>query len=158
MHSYGYDEFGRLAALAVSSGPAGNYTYTYDRWVIIQPDRNERERRSTAELHFQFLDQLADWVHIRLSWKYDQQWQDSYTYDAEGNLVKVDSGNTATYTYDGLNHRVRIDRGPNWAQEFIFNPLGQRAPTGTQTTTGNKPVGLTGAHCLYRSTTAERRS
>jgi RHS repeat-associated protein len=50
----------------------------------------------------------------------------SYTYDAEGNLVKVDSGNTATYTYDGLNNRVRIDRGPNWAQEYIFNPLGQR--------------------------------
>ena len=158
-NSYGYDEFGRLAALAVSSGPAGNYTYTYDRWGN-RYSQTETSGSGGPQPNYTFNSS----TNQPIGFTYDSagnminDGSHSYTYDAEGNLVKVDSGNTATYTYDGLNHRVRIDRGPNWAQEFIFNPLGQRVSDWDPTTTGNKPVGLTGAHCLYRSTTAERRS
>jgi hypothetical protein len=32
----------------------------------------------------------------------------AYSYDADGNLISVDNGETATYYYDSLNQRVRI--------------------------------------------------
>jgi YD repeat-containing protein len=31
-----------------------------------------------------------------------------YTYDAEGNLLSVDNGATASYVYDALNQRVQV--------------------------------------------------
>ena len=43
----------------------------------------------------------------------------SYTYDAEGNIVTVDNGSTATYVYDALNHRVRTVVG-SAQTEFVF--------------------------------------
>src|SRR5215472_9123821 len=49
----------------------------------------------------------------------------TYIYDAEGNLVQVNSGATAKYTYNALNQRVRIDQG-GIAREFVFNLNGQR--------------------------------
>ena len=48
-----------------------------------------------------------------------------YSYDAEGNVLKVDGGSTATYYYDALNQRVRsVVNGT--AYEFVFNLSGQR--------------------------------
>jgi RHS repeat-associated protein len=49
----------------------------------------------------------------------------TYTYDAENNIVKVDSGSTATYTYNALNQRVRSVVG-SATTEFVFNSSGQR--------------------------------
>jgi RHS repeat-associated protein len=49
----------------------------------------------------------------------------SYTYDAEGNIVTVDGGSTATYVYNALNQRVRSLVGSTPA-EFVFNAGGQR--------------------------------
>ncbi len=49
----------------------------------------------------------------------------TYTYDTEGNIVKVDSGSTAAYVYDALNHRVQTTVGST-ATEFVFNANGQR--------------------------------
>ena len=42
-----------------------------------------------------------------------------YTYDAEGNITKVDNGSTATYTYDALNQRVKTVVGTA-TTEFVF--------------------------------------
>jgi hypothetical protein len=32
----------------------------------------------------------------------------SYTYDAEGNITKVDGGSTAQYVYDLFNRRIHV--------------------------------------------------
>jgi len=32
----------------------------------------------------------------------------TYTYDAEGNVLQVDGGSTATYVYDAMNRRLRV--------------------------------------------------
>jgi RHS repeat-associated protein len=52
----------------------------------------------------------------------------SFTYDAEGNVMAVDNGSTATYTYDALNHRVRTvtSAGTN---EYLFDAQGRRTST-----------------------------
>lgn len=50
----------------------------------------------------------------------------SYTYDAEGNIVKVvNSSTTATYTYDTLSHRVQTVVG-SVTTDIFFNATGQR--------------------------------
>jgi RHS repeat-associated protein len=49
-----------------------------------------------------------------------------YKYDAEGNIISVDSGSTATYSYDALNHRGRSIVGST-VDEFVYNSSGQRA-------------------------------
>jgi len=49
----------------------------------------------------------------------------SYTYDAEGNITKVDNGSTGTYTYNALNQRVKtVANGAT--TEFVYNANGQR--------------------------------
>ena len=49
----------------------------------------------------------------------------SYTYDADGNLIAVDNGQTASYYYDSLNQRVRIVAGRG-TFEFVFDAQGRR--------------------------------
>ncbi|MBS1821914.1 MAG: hypothetical protein JST61_08065 [Acidobacteria bacterium] len=47
----------------------------------------------------------------------------SYTYDAEGRVLKVDGGTTATYVYDALDRRVQaIENGTNTV--YAFNIAG----------------------------------
>jgi RHS repeat-associated protein len=48
-----------------------------------------------------------------------------YSFDADGNLISVDSGATATYYYDSLNQRVRVapTRG---TYEFVWDIFGRR--------------------------------
>ena len=47
------------------------------------------------------------------------------TYDADGNILSVDSGSTATYLYNALNQRVRTTVG-SVITDFTFNAAGQR--------------------------------
>jgi RHS repeat-associated protein len=58
-----------------------------------------------------------------------------YTYDAEGNITKVDNGSTATYTYNALNQRVKtVANGAT--TEFVFNANGQRVSEWNASTHG----------------------
>jgi YD repeat-containing protein len=49
----------------------------------------------------------------------------SYSYDAEGHIMAVDSGSAAQYVYNALGQRVRTVVGST-AAEFVFNAAGQR--------------------------------
>ena len=55
------------------------------------------------------------------------------TYDADGNILSVDSGSTATYLYNALNQRVRTTVG-SVITDFTFNAAGQRVSTWNGTT------------------------
>ncbi len=48
----------------------------------------------------------------------------AYTWDAEGRLVKVDAGSTATYTYDALGQRVYGVVGANPEIFYMYDPAG----------------------------------
>jgi RHS repeat-associated protein len=61
----------------------------------------------------------------------------AHIYDAEGNILAVDGGSTASYQYNALNQRVEttVSGAP---QNFVYNAAGQRvtiwnANTGAQT-------------------------
>jgi hypothetical protein len=49
----------------------------------------------------------------------------SYQYDAEGNLLTVDTGNTASYVYDASSHRIE---GPTSTgkTEYTYDYAGRR--------------------------------
>jgi len=49
----------------------------------------------------------------------------SYTYDAEGNITKVDVGNTAQYVYDAFNRRIHVQTA-SATTEFIYDYAGRR--------------------------------
>lgn len=52
----------------------------------------------------------------------------SYQYDAEGNLLKVDGGTTASYAYSPLNRRVETrTNGGATVREIAYNIKGQRS-------------------------------
>ena len=52
----------------------------------------------------------------------------TYRYDADGNVISVDGGATASYAYDSLNQRVQIapTRG---TFEFVWDIFGRRVST-----------------------------
>ena len=46
-----------------------------------------------------------------------------YTYDAEGRVLEVDSGSTASYVYNENGQRVRKNTGSTWT-EYYYGPSG----------------------------------
>ena len=54
--------------------------------------------------------------------------QHTYTYDAEGKVVMVDSGTAGNYSYDAMDHRVAISTQA-YSHEFLFDPFGRRQST-----------------------------
>jgi YD repeat-containing protein len=49
----------------------------------------------------------------------------SYTYDAEGNITKVDGGSTAQYVYDVFNRRIHVQTA-SATTEYIYDYAGRR--------------------------------
>ena len=49
----------------------------------------------------------------------------SYQYDAEGNVLQVDGGTTASYVYDAFNRRI-AEQTPSGTHEFTYDYAGRR--------------------------------
>ena len=62
-----------------------------------------------------------------------------YSFDAEGNVLQIDSGQTETYTHDFFGHIARADFPSNVSAplEFYWNPGGQLASTWNSSTSQN---------------------
>ena len=54
--------------------------------------------------------------------------QHTYTYDADGKVLQVDSGTSGSYVYDAMEHRVRISTQA-YDREFLYDPFGRRQST-----------------------------
>jgi RHS repeat-associated protein len=62
----------------------------------------------------------------------------SYTYDAEGNITKVDGGSTAQYVYDVFNRRIHVQT-PSATTEYIYDYAGRRVSSwASPNNTGNE--------------------
>jgi RHS repeat-associated protein len=67
----------------------------------------------------------------------------SYTYDAEGNILQVDGGQTASYVYDALNRRVRAQTA-SATYEFMYDYAGRRTSSWYNPSSGNPGAGNEG--------------
>jgi RHS repeat-associated protein len=124
----GYDDFNRLSSVNRYNG-VQTFSNVYDRygnrWQQNAPQGGPTlsvsfnaatNQINTAGFTYNAAGQLTnDTFH-------------SYSYDAVGNLLKVDGGSTAQYVYDALNHRVRTQDG-NGTNEYLYDPAGKRIST-----------------------------
>ena len=126
--SFGYDEFNRLNSRTVTYGTAQNYTYGYDRYGNRWSQSLTAGSGPTSSISFSSTTNQINTA----GYTYDAAGNmtndgfHAYKYDAEGNIVSVDSGSTASYIYDALNHRGRSIVGST-VDEFVYNAAGQRA-------------------------------
>jgi RHS repeat-associated protein len=106
-----------------------NYTYAYDRY-------GNRVSQTPLQGGYTFDPTInAANNHITTSgFAYDaagNMTNDSfhtYTYDAEGNITKVDSGSTAQYVYDAFNRRVHVQTA-SATNEYVYDYGGRRVST-----------------------------
>jgi RHS repeat-associated protein len=120
---FGYDEFNRLSSANIWSGQQ-TFSYVYDRygnrWQQNAPQGgpqtsysfNTATNQNTSLSYDAAGNVTSDGFH-------------SYTYDAEGNILQVDGGNTAQYVYDALNRRVRVQTASS-TYEYLFDYAGRR--------------------------------
>jgi RHS repeat-associated protein len=122
--NYTYDALGHMTAYNGTIGAPVSYSWTYDRYgnrLSATPGANITVNKSYNTISGGgFYDdalgnETSDSVH-------------TYSYDAENNLISVDSGSTAKYTYDALNQRVRIDNAQG-SHEFTYDFAGRRVAT-----------------------------
>ena len=71
----------------------------------------------------------------------------TYTYDADGNILKVDGGTTASYVYDALNHRVRSVTS-TISYKYMFDYAGKRTSAWLLNVAGY-PAGLANEGRIY---------
>ncbi len=121
---HGYDEFNRLTAV---SGANNNYTYTYDRYgnrlqqtsSPSGPNTNVSFNATNNQLTSGAYDAAGNWLNDGVH---------SYTYDAEGNVLQVDSSGITQYIYDALNNRVKAPTNYG-VSEFLYDFTGRRTST-----------------------------
>lgn len=129
--TFGYDDFNRLTSRTITQGTTQNYTYTYDRYG----NRWEQTPAQGGNLFSVSYDATTNHINSG-GYVYDAAGNitndglHSYTYDAEGNILQVDGGNTATYVYDSMNRRIRSQVAASATQqsfsteEYLYDYFG----------------------------------
>ena len=127
--NYAYDEFNRLNSRTTTAGTVANYQYTYDRWGNrLTQTETSGSGGPQPNLSFNASNQITN-----AGYGYDAAGNmtndgfHNYSYDAEGNISKVDNGTTAQYTYDGLNRRVQAFIYGSYPVEYVFNAADRRS-------------------------------
>ncbi|HEY4354460.1 MAG TPA: RHS repeat-associated core domain-containing protein [Acidobacteriaceae bacterium] len=130
--NFGYDDMNRLSSRTTIGGAAQSFTYSYDRWG----NRNSQIAMNYGPSMTTTFNTTTNQIHDANGalYTYDAAgnvWSDgtySYNHDAEGNVVGVSGGTSATYVYDALNQRVETATSSG-VQQFTFNRDGQRLLT-----------------------------
>ncbi|MBB5345865.1 RHS repeat domain-containing protein [Tunturibacter empetritectus] len=121
--TYSYDEFNRVASRTQGT----NFTYTYDLYgnrtqqTLTQGGPAPSPSYTVNAANNQI--QQAGFVYDAAG-NLTNDTVHTYTYDAEGNLLKVDGGSSA-YVYDALNRRVR-QQTASGTYEYLYDPAGRR--------------------------------
>jgi YD repeat-containing protein len=136
--NYGYDNFGRLSSSSCSSSTTNcpgkqasvGFNYVYDqlgnRW-----QQNLTAGSGPAPQHsFGAYNHISDG-----SAAYDSAGNltndsfHTYTFDAEGRMIKVDNGTTAFFAYDAAGFRVEQGVGSTDSVEYVYDLSGNAVAT-----------------------------
>lgn len=128
--TFGYDDLNRLASMSVTSGTQQNFSYVYDRYGNRWQQNITAGTGPSPQLSFNTANNQATNAGIQ----YDAAGNlvndstHSYKYDAEGNLISVDNGATASYVFDAMNRRVRVQTASS-TNEYIYDYASRRIST-----------------------------
>ena len=153
-NSYGYDEFNRLKSMSNGSGQQ-TYAYVYDRY-----GNRWQQNALQGGLAPQYSFNTTTNQISTSGYAYDAAGNmtndgfHTYTYDAEGNIIAVDGGGTATYVYDALNHKVR-EQQPSQTAEYVFDAAGRVTSNWTSPTVASEGhIFWDGVEIAFRSANA----
>jgi len=118
--TYTYDDFSRLATSA-KTGQAFNYKYDRfsNRWQQNVTTGSGPAPQYTLDANNHLVSFSYDAAGNLLNDAFH-----SYTYDAEGRVITVDGGSTASYVYDALGRRAQPKVGANTV-DFIYDQAGR---------------------------------
>lgn len=124
--SHGYDEFSRLTSVSGSR----SFSYIYDRFGNRTQQTASPSGPQPAYSFNIANNQInnTSGVQIDAAGNVTSDGFHSYTYDAEGNVLNVDGGSTATYVYDALNRRVSTQTASS-SLEYMYDFAGRRTST-----------------------------
>ena len=142
---YSYDDLGRLTGGTSHSGQDGlNYSATYDRygnrWSQTVTNVAPGANTPTAS-NFTF-NQAANQISTL---SYDgagnlrNDGPNTYTYDAENNLIGITGGTTAIYAYDAFSHKVKANVNGQ-VDRYGLDLAGRRSTTWADNSTALKLV------------------
>ncbi len=134
MASLAYDATHRLTAAVATGSSTYNLAFGYDRFGNMTCSQNQNTQGLCPQYGFS-----ASTNQITNSgYTYDASGDltsdgtHTYQYDAEGRMISVDNGTTASYVYNALGERPEADVGGSYT-EYVFgkdgNPLGENNRT-----------------------------
>lgn len=118
-----YDSMNRLVAV---NGTQSSFTFTYDRWGNrLSQSTNSGIGSSPNGAVNPATNQVASLPYDAAGNQESDGIAHTFQYDADGNLVAVDGGNTASYVYDALNRRVQATTSSG-SVEYSYDAMGRR--------------------------------
>ena len=130
--TYGYDSLNRIAS-AQTSDLSINQSFNIDAWGNMSANGTP-----SSQYLFNGLNQIS-----ANSFSYDPAGRlttinlgagnTTYGYDADGHMVNVNGGSTASYAYDAVGQRARKDGGGDWTEYTYFNgqPVAEKHADGS---------------------------
>jgi RHS repeat-associated protein len=125
---FGYDDFNRLTSTNIGNGTQ-TFQYVYDRSGNRWQQNAPQGGNSFSVAFNESTNQINSGGYAYdAAGNMTNDGSHSYVYDAEGNIVSVDSGGTAQYAYDAMNHRVRTQTASG-TNEYLYDYAGRRTST-----------------------------
>jgi YD repeat-containing protein len=121
---FGYDEFNRLTSASAPYNVVQGFTYTYDRWGNRTQQSVTQGSGPAPSYNFSNNQAQAVGFSYNAAGNLTNDSMHSYTYDADGNVLQVDGGSTATYVYDVLGRRVQV-KTPGGNFESLYDSSGR---------------------------------
>jgi len=121
--TYAYDDFNRLGTSTQVSGSAFNYQY--DRFGNRWQQNVSAGSGPTPSYAFNASNQISgSGMTYDAAGNITNDGSHNYSYDAEGRMITVDGGSTATYTYDASGQRVEESLYGGAPIDFIHDVQG----------------------------------
>lgn len=124
--SLAYDPTHRLTSAVATGNSTYNLTFSYDRYGNMTCQTNQNTQGPCPNYSFNTSTNQINTSGFTYDASGDltNDGTHSYAYDAEGRMVSVDNGSTATYVYNPLGQRVETSVSGT-TMDYVFDTAGQ---------------------------------